>query len=118
MNVVILIQVSNQRSADIHTNSRGLRTSCRDLLQNEDLPDENSSEDGPLEKAAEAGAIFAVIKLSKLLESEKFSPSIGALYQVTMYQFIRRFSPLKRTIRTFIIWLTDFVRCDWSIPGP
>ena len=55
-------QISNQRSADIHTNSWGLRTSWRDLLQDEDLSDQNSSEDGPLEKAAEAGAIFAVLQ--------------------------------------------------------
>ena len=64
------LQISNQRW------ERADEINMADLLQDEDLSDENSSEDGPLEKAAESGAsqfCCSKIKWPKLLESEKSS---------------------------------------------
>ena len=60
------LQISNQRW------ERADEINMADLLQDEDLSDENSSEDGPLEKAAESGASqFCCSKMAEIARERK-----------------------------------------------
>ena len=54
----------------------------------------------------------------KQVKSDGKSSNSASKYPSLLEKLLSQFEGFCITINNFIIWLTDFACCDWSIPGP